>query len=231
MAKLPSIGILGGTFDPIHIGHLRSALEVKENMKLDQMRLIPSYLPSHRTLPKTSPEHRLTMVQYGISGTELSVDNREILRKGTSYTVDTLLSLREEFPDNSISMVLGTDAFFKLPTWHQWERILELCNIIVIHRSGWAMEENKAQMTQEMYDLLEKLHLNENEDLREYHHGRIQTQKITLLEVSGETLRAMMAKGASPRFLIPENVLKYIEENHLYGYNGVSISENLKGGK
>lgn len=229
-----SIGILGGTFDPIHIGHLRSALEVKENLQLDEMRLIPVYLPSHRKPPIATPEDRLNMVRYGISDTELSVDNREILRKGPSYTVDTLISFREEFPDHSISMVLGTDAFFKLPTWHQWERILELCNIIVIHRSGWEMNEKQmsaSSASKVMAELLEKFHLKENEDLREYQHGRIQTQKITLLEVSGQALRGMIAKGASPRYLIPENVLKYIAENRLYGYNSVSISETQKGGK
>ena len=249
LSPLPSIGILGGTFDPIHIGHLRSALEVKENLKLDEMRLIPVYFPPHRKPPVASPEHRLNMVRCAVKNTDLSVDDKEITRQGISYTVETLTSLREEFPNHSISIILGTDAFLKLQNWHQWEKILTLCNIIVIHRSGWSLNEettNPKPIAKEIHDLLEKLHLQESEDesqsknkyndldmvdLRKFRNGRIKTQKITLLEVSGRALRSMMAHGTSPQFLIPENVLKYIEENQLYGYNSLSISENLKGGK
>lgn len=130
------IGILGGTFDPVHIGHLRSALEVAEFMGLDELRLLPNARPPHRDTPQVAAEDRLAMVREAVQGVAcLSVDARELARDKPSYTIDTLESIRAELADNDqLFLVLGWDAFCGLPTWHRWDELLQHCHILVLQR-------------------------------------------------------------------------------------------------
>lgn len=130
------IGILGGTFDPVHIGHLRSALEVAEFMGLDELRLLPNARPPHRDTPQVAAKDRLAMVQSAVQGVPcLSVDSRELARDKPSYTIDTLESIRAELAANDqLFLVLGWDAFCGLPGWHRWEELLQHCHILVLQR-------------------------------------------------------------------------------------------------
>ena len=140
MSKAPAIrriGILGGTFDPVHIGHLRSALEVAEFMGLDELRLLPNARPPHRDTPQVAAQDRLAMVRCAVAGVErLSVDDRELSRDKPSYTIDTLESLRAELgASDQLFLLMGWDAFCGLPGWHRWEELLKHCHILVLQLS------------------------------------------------------------------------------------------------
>ena len=130
------VGILGGTFDPVHIGHLRGALEVAELFALDEVRLVPSARPPHRERPQVSADDRLAMVRCAVEGVPpLTVDDRELHRERPSYTIDTLESLRSELAaDDQLFLVLGWDAFCGLPSWHRWEELLLHCHLLVLQR-------------------------------------------------------------------------------------------------
>ena len=129
------IGVLGGTFDPVHIGHLRGALEVAETLALDELRLTPSARPPHRGKPQVSAKDRLAMVECAVAGVApLVVDARELQRDKPSYTIDTLELMRAELAvSDQVFLLLGWDAFCGLPTWHRWEELLQHCHILVLH--------------------------------------------------------------------------------------------------
>lgn len=215
MSELQTIGIFGGTFDPIHLGHLRAALEVKETLNLDTLRIVPSLHPPHRTAPIASATHRLKMASLAISGSELTLDDQEMHRMGPSYSIDTLMALRRQYPQASLCMVVGLDAFLSLPSWYQWEKLIQLANIVVICRAGFQIPP-----TGMIGDLLEIHSLKPNEKITEFQNGKIMTQPITTLDISASHIRSMITQNKSPRFLLPEKVLEYIQDQELYGYNG-----------
>ena len=131
-----SLAVYGGTFDPVHYGHLRSAIEIRQALRVDTMCLVPSYLPPHRQQPDSTPEQRLEMLRLAIDGhAELRIDNREIKRKGPSFMVETLESIRQDVgPDASLSLVLGSDAFAIFSEWRRWEDITEIAHLVVLER-------------------------------------------------------------------------------------------------
>lgn len=133
--------VMGGTFDPIHHGHLRSAVDILDYFQFRNLRLIPCYQPVHKDQPSVSAEQRLEMVRLGIQADErLSVDEREIVREGRSYSIDTLTQLRHELgADEPLIMVVGMDSFLSLPTWSRWQELLSVAHILVISRPGWSL--------------------------------------------------------------------------------------------
>ena len=132
------IGVFGGTFDPIHYGHLRTAFEMLQALRFDEVRFMPCGSPPHRGAPIADAELRLQMVKVATEGQHgFVVDDRELLRDGPSYSVDTLTALRGEFPLRPIALIIGMDAFLGLPKWYQWREILQLAHIVVAHRPGW----------------------------------------------------------------------------------------------
>jgi nicotinate-nucleotide adenylyltransferase len=133
-----TIGIFGGTFDPIHFGHLRTAFELLQALRLHEMRFMPAGNPPHREVTVASAPVRLAMVQAATQGQPgFVVDDREIRREGLSYSVDTMRTLRADFPDHSLCLIVGMDAFLGLPKWHQWRELLDLAHLVVAHRPGW----------------------------------------------------------------------------------------------
>lgn len=210
---LKTIGIFGGTFDPIHFGHLRAALEIYEELSLDEVRLVPGKHPPHRMTPQASPEDRLHMVQLAIEGTPLTVDDQEMRREGPSYSIDTLMSLRRENPKASLCMVVGVDAFLGLTTWFQWEKLIQLANIIVMYRTGWELPK-----TGPIAELIQT-HAPSNESINKYPYGRILTQTISILDISASNIRNRIQNNRSPDFLLPEKVHEYIQKHGLYGYD------------
>ncbi len=206
------IGILGGTFDPVHIGHLRGALEVAEMFGLDELRLIPNARPPHRDTPNCSAQDRLAMVRLAVQDLPpLYVDARELERERPSYTIDTLISLRAELgADDQLLLVVGWDAFCGLPTWHRWEELLDYCHILVLQRPDAGTEAPQA-----LRDLLAARSVTDPQALCGG-AGQIAFVWQTPLEVSATQIRQLLASGKSVRFLVPDAVLAYINAHGLY---------------
>lgn len=206
------IGLLGGTFNPVHIGHLRAALEVAEFMALDELRLIPSARPPHREAPQATAEQRLAMVRLAVaSEPRLTVDDRELKRDKPSFTYDTLESVRAELAaGDQLFLLLGWDAFCGLPSWHRWQELLEHCHILVLQRPDADSEPPEA-----LRDLLAARSENDPLSLAGP-GGQISFIWQTPLAVSATQVRQLLAQGRSVRYLVPDAVLAYIQAQGLY---------------
>ncbi|WP_296246950.1 nicotinate-nucleotide adenylyltransferase [Pseudomonas sp. UBA4194] len=206
------IGVLGGTFDPVHIGHLRGALEVTEALKLDELRMVPSARPPHRDQPQVSAEHRLAMVRAAVDGlAPLTVDDLELRRDKPSYTLDTLESMRAELAkDDQLILLLGWDAFCGLPSWHRWEELLQHCHIVVLQRPDADAEPPDA-----LRNLVAARSVSDPQALKGP-GGQITFVWQAPLAVSATQIRQLLASGKSVRFLVPDAVLAYIEAHGLY---------------
>lgn len=206
------IGIFGGTFDPIHYGHLRPAMELVQALRLSEMRFMPAAVPPHRGAPVADPETRLALVRAAVEDVPgFLVDDREIGREGPSFSVDSLVALRSEFPDRPLCMVLGMDAFHGLTRWHRWRELMQLAHIVVAHRPGW-----HAPAVGELQELLREAGTGRVRDLHDYRAGRIYIQAVTQLEISSTAIRNMMREGRDPRFLTPDPVIRMMEETACY---------------
>ena len=203
------IGILGGTFDPIHYGHLRPALEIQQALGLDEIRFIPLRDPPHREQPLSTPAQRLAMLRAAIKGQPgFRIDQRELEREGISYTVRTLRSLRKEAGAAPLCLLLGTDAFHGFPHWHKPEEILQLAHLVVMQRPG----ESQPGMT----GLLGARTAESVNELRMAPGGCILFRTVSQLEISSSAIRGMIRNGLSPRYLLPDAVLEIIENQRLY---------------
>ena len=203
------IGIYGGTFNPVHYGHLRTALEVKEILGLDEIRLIPCYQPVLKDTPQVTAAMRLQMLQMAIANERGFVcDSRELDRQGASYMVDTLASLREDFPKQTLLLFIGSDAFLNLTRWHQWQKLFEYAHIVVMTRPG---AENMP-----LSDFFNKRLVTESLALKKEQAGKLYFQNVTQLDISSSNIRGLIEKRRSVRFLVPDNVLDYILQNKLY---------------
>jgi nicotinate-nucleotide adenylyltransferase len=206
------VGILGGTFDPIHFGHLRTALDVMQGVGLDEVRFIPLYQAVHRPQPKAPAELRLRMLQAAISHQpDFSADDRELKRQGDSYMVDTLTSLREELGDRPLCLILGGDAFCHFLSWHRPQQILRLAHLVVMQRPGHGEIHAPA-----LLKLLSSHQIQAPTELRKAPAGQIYFQPVTQLEISSTQIRALIVAGKSPHYLLPESVMKLIEAEDLY---------------
>jgi nicotinate-nucleotide adenylyltransferase len=207
-----TLGIFGGTFDPIHFGHLRMALELKQQLSLDEMRLIPGHKPPHREQPQVSSKQRLKMLQLALQDCpQLQWDDRELNREKNSYTYDTLREFREEFgSDISLVLCMGEDAFAGISTWYCWQEIIHLAHIVVIARPGWAVPDQG-----DVRNFL-KQHQGTVADLQRYPAGKIVMQSLRLLPISATEIRQQITRGESPQFLLPDAVWKFIREKRLY---------------
>lgn len=206
------IGVYGGTFDPVHYGHLRTALEVKEALALIEVRFIPARLPPHRRPPRASPEARRRMLEAALTDAPpgLVLDERELLRPGPSYMVDTLASLRQELGQVPVCLLVGMDAFLGLPTWHRWQEIFGLANLVVMTRPGY-----EAKFTQALAKEVSSRRVGDKARLR-YGCGLIYFQPVTQLEISSTVIRACLASGRNPKYLLPDRVLTLILEEGYY---------------
>jgi len=212
-ASRAPIGIAGGSFDPVHNGHLRMALELGSVCGLAEVRLVPSARPPHRDGPQAAADVRLKMLEAAVSGCPgLAVDRRELERGGPSYTVDTLTSLQAELPGRSLCLLLGLDAFLDLPAWHRWERILELAHIVVAQRPGSELPTDGI-----VGELLAERRISSPAGLAAIAAGCIMVENVTQLEISSSAIRALVAGGGDPRFLVPETVRELIEQTGCYG--------------
>ncbi len=206
------IGIFGGTFDPIHYGHLRTAFELVEALRLTELRFMLCGVPPHREAPVASAEDRLAMVRAATEAQHgFVVDDREIRREGPSYSVDTLSELRAEFPDRSLCLIVGMDVFLSLPKWYQWREILHLAHVVVAHRPGW-----RAPGLGPLGELLADRGTARVGELHDSLAGSIFIHAVTQLEISSSGIRTLVAGGADPRFLMPDAVRQLIADTGCY---------------
>jgi nicotinate-nucleotide adenylyltransferase len=210
------LGIFGGTFDPIHYGHLRTAFELLQTLQFDEVRFIPCGDPPHRGLTFAPAALRLEMVRLATRDQPgFVVDDRELQRGGPSYTVDTLASLRAEFPGRSLCLIIGMDAFLGLPTWRRWDEILEFAHIVVAHRPGWRVPREGPLGT-----LLEDHGTESAGDLHGRPRGNIFVQEVTQLEIASTGIRSLVGDGYDPRYLMPDCVRDVLLESSCYARPG-----------
>jgi nicotinate-nucleotide adenylyltransferase len=212
VSRLGPIGIFGGTFDPIHNGHMRTALELRDSLHLAEVKFLPAGNPPHRDQTQATAEMRLAMVQAA-TGDEpgFSVDDREVRRTGLSYSVDTLTELRAEHPDRSLCLLLGMDAFLGLPGWHRWREILALAHVVVAHRPGW-----KAPTQGPLGEVMVDHGTGTVRELHELVAGRVYVHAVTQLEISSTELRQLISRGGDPRYLVPDSVCKVLRDTGWY---------------
>jgi len=216
MRRPPSLdgvlGLFGGTFDPVHVGHLRTAYELRIRLGLDRVHFIPAAVPPHRGPPTAPTALRLQMLEAALAHeSQVIVDRREIERAGTSYTIDTAASLRAEFPRHALCLLLGMDAFLGLPGWQDWERLLDVVHVVVARRPGASLPATGA-----LGRLLEAHRIDPSPTRDWALAGSIIVQDVTQLEVSATDLRHSIRDGVKPRYLVPQAVLEIITQTGCY---------------
>ena len=203
------IGIFGGTFDPIHYGHLRPASEVRHALDLDALHLVPAANPPHRPSPVATPAQRMTMLEMALTEfPELRADDRELRRGGISYTVDTLKSYRSQYPRTALALLVGADAFDGIETWHQWQQLPELAHIVVMQRPGWVPETSRDWVTERA--------VSDEFDLANELAGRVRLVSVTPQPISATGIRAALAADQPVGEMLPLPVLDYIQQHRIY---------------
>lgn len=212
------VGILGGTFDPIHFGHLRLAQEVAGELRLSVVRFVPSGTPPHRAEPGASAVHRLAMVRLAVAGNPLfMVDEREAGKTGPGYTVDTLTALRAEVgPVQPLVLLLGADAFLDLATWSRWHQLFELAHIAVAYRPGFPVDTWQSRMPQPLAAEYNTRLMRQPFAVHVAPAGGIVVVPIAALDISATLIRETTRSGGNARYLLPDSIYQYIQEHKLY---------------
>ncbi|MGE5090158.1 MAG: nicotinate-nucleotide adenylyltransferase [Candidatus Levyibacteriota bacterium] len=212
------VAILGGTFDPVHYGHLRLAAEVRDALGLPEVRLVPAGDPPHRGAPEVSAADRVAMLELAVHEFPgLTIDTREIQRQGKSYTVLTLEELRDERPRSPLLLLLGADAFRGLASWHQWRRLFDLAHLVVAPRPGTTPATDLPPALEREWRMRRT---EDRSALRSRLAGSIYVQPISAQPISSTAIRAALARepdaGPALAGLLPAAVLAYIRSRHLY---------------
>ena len=206
--------MLGGTFDPVHLGHLRSAVELCEALALDKVLMVPAHVPPHRGAPGVGAADRLAMLKAGIGDTAcLAADGRELQREGPSYSVDTLAQLRDELGESArLVMAVGHDAFLKLAEWHAPERLFDHAHVVVIERPGHA-----AELPDALKALLDGREAVDSDSLFARPAGGVLRLALpSRMAISATDVRQRLRSGRSIRYLVPEKVESFIQARNLY---------------
>jgi len=212
------VAIFGGTFDPIHFGHLRLAQELAESIRLEEVRFMPGGTPPHRAVPQVTAGQRLDMARLALGDNPLfKIDDREVRRSGPGYTIDTLTEVRRELGAvRPLCLLLGADAFLELATWHRWHELFTLAHIVIAHRPGFPPESWPARMPEPLAREYSARLMRQPFAIHLSPAGGIVTQAIAALDISASMIRDSLARGVSPRYLLPDPVLDYIRKHNLY---------------
>jgi nicotinate-nucleotide adenylyltransferase len=204
------VGVFGGTFDPIHVGHLQTVSAVQAQLALHRILIVPAYIPPHRPPPITTPEHRLSMVRLAVEEMPvLECDDREIRRGGISYTVLTMLELRQELAEKPLCLIVGLDSFLDFPRWHRWTEILESAHIVVMHRPGWDLPSPPPDWWRDA--------AQDNPDLlHQQPGGCIYCASVPAIDLNSTEIRKRLAGTSHVRESLPLSVLDYIRTHRLY---------------
>jgi nicotinate-nucleotide adenylyltransferase len=212
------VGIFGGTFDPIHYGHLRLAEEIVEGAKLAEVRFMPSGTPPHRARPGADAADRVAMARLAVAGNDrFSVDDRETRRSGPGYTFDTLTELRGEVgQQRALVLLLGADAFLEFATWHRWRTLFDLAHVVVAYRPGFPIDTWQSRMPEPLAHEYSARHMQQPLAVHLAPAGGIAAVSMTGLDISATFVRNAIREGASARYLVPDPVLDYIRSHGLY---------------
>lgn len=201
LAPLSPLALFGGTFDPVHLGHLSVAWEAAELLDAEVC-LLPASVPPHRAPPVATAAQRVAILRAALRGqSRLGLDTRELERTGPSWTVDTLRGLRAEQPQRPLVLLLGADAFAGLPSWHQWHALFDLAHIGVLSRPGVA-----AVLPAELAAEVTVRRVTDAAELRRQPAGKLIELAVTPLEISATRIRELLAAGRDPRYLLPSGV-------------------------
>ncbi|MCW8418404.1 nicotinate-nucleotide adenylyltransferase [Fluoribacter dumoffii] len=208
-----SIAIFGGAFDPVHNGHLQASITIQNHFKFDSYIFLPCKTPTIKPPTLASNDQRIEMLKRAINNlSDFKLDLREIERDTPSYMVETLNSFREEYPDSSITLIIGYDAFLSLPNWYQWEKIITLANLLVINRSEFA----KHPVSEIVKNFLHKHKINDKDELLTTQSGKVFLFDAGNYEISSTALREDIKKGANVNNRLPCKVYEYIKSQGLY---------------
>ena len=209
------MGVFGGTFDPIHLGHLRTVAAVKHYLAMQRVLFVPASMPPLRDPPAAAPHQRLEMVRIAVQNVAgFELDAREVTRSGPSYTVLTLEELRSEYPGVPLCLILGLDAFLKLPQWHRWRELLGLAHVALMQRPGWQMPEDP------LPDWWSRALIDHPRQMSSEPAGRILPVDVPAVDISSTDLRDRLRAGLPVADHLPDRVQQYIKENRLYGCCG-----------
>lgn len=207
-----AIAFLGGTFDPIHYGHLQPAIEIQQALNLQALYLMPNYIAPHKKQSHASTGQRIEMVNLAIQGNpNLQIDTRELQREKPSYTIDTLKLLRQEFPSTPLCFIMGMDSLISFDTWYQYQEILNYCHLIISQRPGWQPHFNKT-----VTDLVNSHKVDNPQQLHEQLAGCIYFQDTSQLDISSSLIRKRLNQQQSIKGLTPDTVCDYIKEQGCY---------------
>jgi len=206
------LALFGGTFDPVHYGHLRCADEVRQKLQLEKLYLLPAGCPPHRETPVASVKQRLEMLQLALAEFPfLQVDDRETRRSGPSYMVDTLQELRTKFPQRPLILVIGQDAANHLHGWHHWQELFGFTHLVILTRPG-----SRAEYRQDLAKNMLRRSVSDMQELLCLKAGRVLDMEVTSIDISATTIKSIIRLGRLPHSMLPDSVLDYINENRLY---------------
>lgn len=209
------IGIFGGTFDPIHDGHLRSALELYQQLLFDEMRFVPCQIPVLKSAAQATAQQRVEMLQLAIKDQPgFVIDECELQRATPSYMFDTLTEMRKKFNDAALCLIMGSDSFNELPRWHRWQDLLQLSHLIVMARPDHVLT-----IQDPLTNFLQEHRTTDPAQLHENNFGKILFVELTAMAISATKIRDQMVNDLSPRYLLPEAVWQYIQKHHIYRKN------------
>lgn len=211
MTDSQALGVLGGAFDPVHVGHLRGAIAVRECLGLQRVDLLPAAQSPLKEAATVTAADRLAMLAAAVRGVPgLGVDARELGREGPSYTVDTLIEMRGEVGESRpLIWIVGTDILPALPRWSRWQQLLELAHLVILERPG---AESPPLAVRQWLDQ----HRIDHNAMLSSAAGGVMTLDQPVLDIASSDIRALLAAGRDPRFLLPEVVMEYIKEHSLF---------------
>jgi nicotinate-nucleotide adenylyltransferase len=220
--SIEPVALLGGTFDPVHYGHLRCAEEARLKLGLKTLFLLPAGIPPHRDKPRTTTRQRLDMLELAQREfPSLKIDERETRRSGPSYMVDTLRELREEFSQNPLLLLIGQDAANLLHTWSRWQQLFSLAHIVILTRPFARMEYRR-----QVADQIQRRLLADPQKLLSSKAGGVLQLEVASIDVSATQIKSAVRRGGALESFMPKTVIDYIHENRLYLSPGTGVEND-----
>ena len=208
------IGIFGGTFDPVHYGHIKTALFVKQALNLSRLRFIPNRVPPHRETPWLPAEERLHLLQCALNDyDDIVIDERELNRHGPSYMVDTLKELKADLPGETLCLIIGMDAFLGINRWHEWRTIFDYCHVVVMTRPGFDLSGiSKGMNTQDYRYIIDRI-TDDVSALSARECGKILLQSVPELDISSTMIRETLKNKKDISAWVPPAVCQQLMRN------------------